>query len=131
MTNGIVSTDIGTLGNSNCEVEHSREKRNRMFKAGIASYQNHSITVDCVVRDLTPGGAKLKFEKGAFVPDSFMLTIPVDGIKVDCKVRWRQDLEMGVAFVSEIQTDTRNIRKQSIDVKYLVPRKPTLRKSDG
>ena len=109
----------------------AREKRNRMFKAGIASYQNNSITVDCVIRDLTSSGAKLKFEKGSFVPGLFMLTIPVDGIKVDCEVKWRHELEVGVAFVSDIQKDIRNIRKQSVDVKYVVPKKSVLRKSNN
>ena len=105
---------------------NSRTHRNRTFKTGIISYQDHTLTVDCIVRDINSEGVKLKFEKNALVPDSFMLTIPMDGTKVDCEVKWRVGQEVGAAFVSDRQTATRNVRKQSVDVKYVVPRKATL-----
>lgn len=104
----------------NIETGRAREKRNRIFKAGIASYQNHNLTVDCVIRDLNPKSARLKFEKGGLVPEQFMLTIPMDGVKVDCEVKWRKGLELGVAFVSKVQPDTRNVRRQSVDIKYMM-----------
>ena len=106
----------------------SRTNRKRTFKAGIISYQNHTLTVDCIVRDINSDGVKLKFEKNALVPDWFMLTIPMDGRKVDCEVKWRVGQEVGAAFISDVQQDTRNVRKQSVDVKYVVPRKATLLK---
>ena len=109
-------------------ISQPREKRKRNYKAGIASYQNHNLTLDCVVRDMTPGGAKLKFETGTVVPDRFRLTIPMDGIKVDCEVKWRDDLEVGVAFLSDMQPDMRNYRRQSVDVGYVVPRKSKILK---
>lgn len=108
--------------------DQTREMRKRIFKAGIASYQNHSLTANCVIRDINDQGAKLRFEKGAFVPEKFTLSIPVDSKRVDCEVRWRNGLEMGVTFVSAIERDTRIGRKQSVDVQYVVPRKSSLRK---
>ena len=108
----------------------ARQQRRRVFKAGIISYQNQSITVDCIVKDYNSNGAKLKFSSKAFVPDLFTLTIPVDGTKVDCEVRWRSKQELGVAFVSETEVDNRNVRKQAVDVRYVVPQKSVLRRSD-
>ncbi|MEP1207394.1 MAG: hypothetical protein ABJM29_15565 [Rhizobiaceae bacterium] len=106
----------------------ARDARKRIFKAGIASYQNHALTANCVVRDVTADGARLRFEEGAFVPEKFALSIPVDGTRVDCEVKWRRDLDMGVLFTSEIEQDARTGRKQAVDVKYVVPRKSSLRK---
>ena len=105
-----------------------RSTRRKAFKAGIISYQNHSLSNDCIIRDMSAKGAKLRFEKHTVVPDNFSLIIPVEGKKVDCQVKWRNDIELGVEFVSEIQTDKRNVRDQKIDVEFVVPRKPSLRK---
>jgi len=129
-----MSNEVFGAGNSrehlaSPEAGQVRDRRNRTYKAGIASYQNHTLIASCIIRDLTPRGAKLKFEKGALVPERFLLTIPADGTKVDCEVKWRGGLELGVSFVSDVQPDTRNVRRQSVDVEYLVPRKPTLRKA--
>jgi len=103
-----------------CEV--ARDHRRRAFKAGIVSYQNHTITVECIVRDTNVGGAMLRFEESAMVPDQFALTVPIEGSKVDCRVVWRKGLDIGVEYVSEVQTDIRNLRAQCIDVKYIIPR---------
>ena len=109
--------------------DQSRDARKRIFKAGIASYQNDSLTANCVVRDINESGAKLRFEEGAFVPEKFALCIPIDGTKRDCEVKWRRDLDMGVVFVSEVEEESRTRRRQALDVKYVVPRKSTLRKT--
>ncbi len=113
------------------DASQTRELRKRTFKAGIASYQNHALTTNCTVRDFNDGGAKLRFEENAFVPENFTLTVPIDGIRVDCQVKWRRGEEMGVVFMSEIDQDPRMLRKQSLDLKYLMPRKSSLRKRPG
>ena len=128
MSSTFINAETTDHGHAPAGTGQPREKRKRNYKAGIASYQNHTLTLDCVVRDITPGGAKLKFETGTVVPDRFRLTIPMDGIKVDCEVKWRDDLEVGVAFLSDMQTDMRNYRKQSVDVGYVVPRKSRILK---
>ena len=110
------------------DANQSREARKRIFKAGIASYQEDLLTTNCVVRDINETGAKLRFDEGAFVPESFALCIPVDGTKRDCEVKWRRDLDVGVNFVSEVEEDSRTGRIQALDVKYVVPRKSSLRK---
>ena len=47
-----------------------REHRRKAFKAGIISYQNHSLTVDCVIRDISSSGVKLQFQEGVTVPET-------------------------------------------------------------
>ena len=121
--------DNGSSPASDATAETERDPRRRAFKAGIVSYQNHTITVDCIIRDTNSGGVKLKFQENAMVPDRFMLTIPIEGKKVDCQTVWRKDREIGVEFISEIQVDQRNLRAQSIDLKYIMPRKSTIRRT--
>jgi hypothetical protein len=107
-----------------------REHRRKAFKAGIIAYQNRSLTVDCVVRDLSSTGAKLQYQENNMVPDHFTLTIPMEGQRVECEVRWRRSNLLGVVFVSDIEQDNKNSRKQSVDVEYVVSKKPSiLRKS--
>lgn len=105
-----------------------RLPRRKAFKAGIVSYQNHSLSHDCIVRDMSVKGARLRFEQHTVVPDNFTLIIPVEGKKVDCQIKWRNDVELGVEFTSEVQPDKRNVRDQKVDVEYVIPRKPSLRK---
>ena len=105
-------SDFSTEAGGGLQADQTREARKRIFKAGIASYQNDSLTANCVVRDINEHGAKLRFEEGAFVPEKFALCIPVDGTKRDCEVKWRRNLDMGVVFVSEVEEQTRTRRRQ-------------------
>jgi hypothetical protein len=54
--------------------------------------------VPCTVRDLTTHGACIEFTSGVQVPDKFVLSF--DGFRSArmCRVRWRGDHRVGVAF---------------------------------
>ena len=109
----------------------TREHRRKAFKAGIISYQNHSLTVDCVIRDISSSGVKLQFQEGVMVPEHFTLTIPMEGQRVDCQVRWRHLNQVGAVFIGEMEVDLKNARKQSLDVEYVISKKQSiLRKTD-
>ena len=108
-----------------------REHRRKAFKAGIVSYNDNSLTVDCVIRDISTSGAKLQFPKPALIPDRFALIIPMAGQRVECQARWRKGNVIGVEFVGEMEHDARNHRKQSLDVEYMIQKKQSiLRKTD-
>ena len=95
------STHIAFPGDSS-EL-HNREHRRKAFKAGIVSYQNHALTMDCVIRDVSSGGVKQQFPKAAMVPDNFTLTIPMEGQRVECQARWRKGNVIGAVFVGEME----------------------------
>ena len=108
-----------------------REHRRKAFKAGIISYQNHALTVDCVIRDISSSGAKLQFQDGVMVPENFTLTIPMEGKRVDCQVRWRHKNQIGAVFVGQMELDTRNARKQSLDLEYVIQKKQSILRKSG
>lgn len=56
--------------------------------------------IDCVVRDLSASGARLKVDEVALVPASFDLFIAVvdAGKPKRCRVVWRRPEAIGVVF---------------------------------
>ena len=95
----------------------SREERRRTFKSGRISYAKGSITVDCLVRDVSPHGAKIRLQSDLPVPDRFSLYVHSDGLKVSCAVRWRSGDTVGVEFESEpkkVATKTAQVVCESI-----------------
>ena len=102
-----------------------RALRQRTLKKGIIVYGDGAITVECLVRDLSPGGAKLKLINDNPVPNSFELTVPQDGVQAECEVRWREREQIGVAFVGDVQI-TEQKRRQVVSPTYSQLRKRKL-----
>jgi len=121
-----VPTSINESESSEDEKKLPREFRRRALKGGILSYQNHFLSIDCVVRNLSQSGAKLAIETDAIVPNKFDLSIPVDGTRVECLVRWRIDNQLGVRFVGQVGKDYRIARIQSLDPEFVVPRSTSI-----
>ena len=72
--------------------------RVRTFLRGRIAYNNRAATMDCLVRDLSGGGARLALSEGAALPEVFELTIPHKDITYRCTLRWRRPGEVGVVF---------------------------------
>ena len=62
-----------------------------VFKGGLSS-------LDCFVKDLSPGGARLMFEGREYVPNTFQLNIHRNGQSFKSHVRWREHNFVGVSF---------------------------------
>lgn len=58
-------------------------------------------TIDCCVRDLSAGGAKLRVADGSAVPQEFQLFLKDSAEIRRAKVRWRRPTEVGIAFVHD------------------------------
>ena len=73
-------------------------QRRRMLKQGqIVTNLGHS-TVDCLVRDISVGGARLKVENGLAVPGQFDLLLVTENSRAPAQVVWRKGTEVGVRF---------------------------------
>ena len=54
--------------------------------------------MDCMVRNVSDIGARLKVESTALIPDQFDLLINQEGQLYPAVVMWRNMLELGIRF---------------------------------
>lgn len=54
--------------------------------------------LECDIKDLSPGGARLVAPEGAELPDNFVMRIPLYKRPRQCVTRWRSGNEIGVEF---------------------------------
>lgn len=77
--------------------------RQKSFLQGRIFYNNRRSSVDCLVRDISDTGAKLKFSESITVPEAMELYIPNKDEFRRARVQWRAGNEMGVAFGDDIE----------------------------
>jgi hypothetical protein len=77
---------------------HRSTPRYRTLLKGRVIFPNKQSTMDCVVRDLSEGGARLHIGHHDTVPDHFSLYVPLKETTYQVTVRWRQNEDVGVMF---------------------------------
>ena len=77
--------------------ERRKFPRNLMRRAGHIVFSEASTGVDCVVRDISEGGAQLVLTV-AGVPSEFKLAVNGHPTR-DCFVKWRKPNRLGVEFL--------------------------------
>jgi len=78
-------------------MDHNRHtQRQKVKKAGTISFDGSGI--DCLVRNMSDGGANLEVESQIGIPSSFDLVIDVEHRIHHCHVVWRKARRIGVAF---------------------------------
>ncbi|KMO39241.1 pilus assembly protein PilZ [Methylobacterium variabile] len=81
--------------------ELRREARLRTFLRGRITFNGGNSTMDCLVRDISPSGARLLLSQTATLPDGFDLVIPAKDRTHRATLRWRKDDSVGVTFADE------------------------------
>lgn len=76
--------------------ERRAEIRHRVLKGGSLSFNNGYGALECVVRNLSDGGAKLVFGDVLAVPPRFLLSVSGEVPAREAEVRWRGETEIGV-----------------------------------
>ena len=71
--------------------------RRRMFKGGKLSFNNGYGAMECVVRNISDGGALLSFGDTSAVPSAFNLSVAGEASR-PARVRWRRETAIGVEF---------------------------------
>lgn len=78
-------------------MDHNRDtQRQNVIRAGTISFDGSGI--DCLVRNMSVGGANLEVESQIGIPSSFDLVINVEHSNHHCNVVWRKARRIGVAF---------------------------------
>ena len=79
--------------------ENRQSVRQKSFLRCVVYFDNSPCAIDCMVRDISDTGARIKFSNPpARVADVLELQIPLKGQKHTCKIAWRRDDEIGVLF---------------------------------
>jgi hypothetical protein len=82
--------------------ERRQATRQKSLLRGLVYFGNSPSAVNCVVRDFSDTGARLKFDGPITAPDQIELRIPVKNQALPCRVQWREPDEIGVSFVTEV-----------------------------
>jgi hypothetical protein len=83
------------------ELNNRTAPRARVLKgAKIVSF-NHTLVMDCTLRDLSLTGAKLICADPLAVANSFRLLLPGENTVQDARVVWRRDGMLGIEFTSD------------------------------
>jgi PilZ domain len=78
--------------------ERRRSNRQKSFLRGCIYYNNRRSATDCLVRDISPRGARLIFSDTVSIPDVIELYLAQKQQTIRAEVQWRRGDEVGVAF---------------------------------
>ncbi len=56
--------------------------------------------IDCIVRDRSTSGARLKLENAVGIPDEFILHVETTGERHAVRIVWRRMREVGIHFAN-------------------------------
>jgi hypothetical protein len=80
--------------------ERRASPRQRRLNAAKIIFNDSPSVIDCVVRDVSAGGAQLLVASPIRIPDLFDLQINRTGARYPSKVAWRSKDRIGVTFLS-------------------------------
>jgi len=78
--------------------ERRTSSRKKAFLQGRIFFNNRRTSLDCLIRDLSEQGAKLKFFSAVATPDVVELYIPNKDESYRARVQWRVGDDVGVVF---------------------------------
>jgi hypothetical protein len=78
-------------------IDKRANPRHRVLKAGTIQFGGG--TIDCSVRNLSKAGAALDVASPVGIPETFTLIIASDGSRLACRIIYRKERRIGVAFV--------------------------------
>jgi hypothetical protein len=83
--------------------ERRRTARQKSFLRGMVYFNNRRSVADCLIRDISPYGARLIFSDTITTPDIIDLYIPQKEQTLRSHVIWRIGHDVGVAFPQAVQ----------------------------
>lgn len=72
--------------------------RQKSFLQGRIYYNGRRSSADCLIRDITESGARLRFSGSVTVPEVFELYIPNKQETLRAHIKWHRGGDIGVEF---------------------------------
>ncbi len=80
-------------------LDRRQSPRDKVLYGGVAEINERGSTMNCVVRNISAGGACVEFDQNARLPEEMNLTIVArKGRSFLAKMIWRQANRVGLAF---------------------------------
>jgi hypothetical protein len=79
-------------------LDRRQSPRDKVLYGGVAQVNERGSTMDCVVRNISEGGACVEFDQAARLPEEMNLTIARKGRSFLARIIWRQANRVGLAF---------------------------------
>jgi len=79
--------------------DRRRAPRRRTLKSATISPDGQGTCFDCVVRNISETGIRVKVASQLGIPKSFRFKFPDEGIDQTAEIVWRLDKELGAVFV--------------------------------
>ena len=79
--------------------ERRKSIRRRTLKGGRICFNAGSSSIDCLIRDISEGGAKLCLPSVDDVPSEFVLAFDDGRPERKCFEKWRSATALGVKFL--------------------------------
>ena len=77
------------------------ERGRSLLKAKI-TFNNRMSTIDCIIKNISAGGARIAVASTLSLPNEFDLDIPLKGKTYRAQMRWRDSESIGVEFVDAV-----------------------------
>lgn len=85
--------------------ERRRSNRQKSLLRGCIYFNKRRSATDCLVRDISPAGARLIFSETVSIPDVIELYLPQRQQTLRAEVQWRRGDEIGVGFHAQRSSD--------------------------
>lgn len=85
-------------------LERRKEQRWPAYLAGRIVSERRKPTLDCLIRNTSPSGARLVLDQAGLLPVEFSLQIPRKRAELRVRVCWRNVHEIGVEAAFESQS---------------------------
>ncbi len=82
------------------ELEKRQSRRRRLLKSGTISPDGIGTCFDCVIRNISDTGVRVKVVAQIGIPKKFRFNFPEEGIDRAAEVVWRTEKEIGAMFVN-------------------------------
>ncbi|HVQ70806.1 MAG TPA: PilZ domain-containing protein [Bradyrhizobium sp.] len=82
-------------------LERRQHPRNRVYYGGMVAFNARNSTLDCLVRNFSPRGAKIEFENSAILPDRVDFEVARRGLSCLARLVWRDQNTAGLMFSEE------------------------------
>ena len=89
-----------------------KSRRMKAMKSGRVIIHSSGSGIDCVVRSLSPNGARLSFTDPVDLPAHFELYLLTENVRIDASLAWSKGLNAGVKFEEPLDWLSKHVGPQ-------------------